>query len=143
LRVLKCELCHTGRSYIVTLPAPLLVSVTLDTVLSVMSQYLIDVTQVELMESSCGSCLWDIKPKSFSLVWPVFSLSALCVRSVCFRTEWSASKEPAGGEESAIVRLLCRRLKLWECTSVSRMAPSLGCLRLLSVGILVLHDNTR
>lgn len=76
VRVFKCELCHTGRSNTVTLPAPLLVSVTLDTVLSVMSQHLIDVTQVELMESSCGSCLWDIKPKSFSLVWPV-------LRSVC------------------------------------------------------------
>ncbi len=67
------------------LPAPFLVSVTPDTALSVMSQYLIDVTQVELMESSCDPCLWDIKPKSFSLVWPVLRLSALCVWSACFR----------------------------------------------------------
>lgn len=107
-----------------TLPAPLLVSVTLDTVLSVMSQYLIDVTQVELMESSCGSRLWDIKPKSFSLVWPVLRLSAVCVWSVCFRAEWSTSKEPAGGKELAIVCLLFRRLMLCECTSVFPMGPS-------------------
>lgn len=76
---------HTGRGDTVTLPAPLLVGVTPDTVLSVMSQYLIDVSRVELMESSCGSCLWDIKSKSFSLVWPVLRLSALCVWSGCFQ----------------------------------------------------------
>lgn len=95
MRVFKRKLCHTGRSNTVTLPSPLLVSVTLDTVLSVMSQYLIDVTQVELMESSCGSCLWDIKLKSFSLVWPVGFVYPLRV-----------SGQPAFGPNGALLKSL-------------------------------------
>ncbi len=64
------------------LPAPFLVSVTPDTALSVMSQYLIDVTQVELMESSCDPCLWDINLNHFISLARASFICSVCLVSL-------------------------------------------------------------